>query len=169
MICEQLLAAESSLTHYTRRVSAGHTPIKKEERKMTNKELAEEYNGLLKKHSIKRNPVLRFSSTELGKRRIAELKAEIAKSAPKKELPKKELLTKAAPPIAAPSLSATNKFRPAVEGQKMRYKMLKENPATTRKEYIAACVAIGIKASTAGKQWGFSLQELKQKFEEAES
>ena len=33
MICEQLLAAESSLIHYTRRVSAGHTPIKKEERK----------------------------------------------------------------------------------------------------------------------------------------
>ena len=168
---------------------------------MTNKELATEYNRLLNKHGIKREHPLRFSSVELGEKRLAELKAEIAKlplatktettktEAPKAKTPEpkaaKPTVTKAKgskaapakipPSVPAPSLSsalpvpAASKFRPAVEGQKMRYKMLKENPATTRKEYIAACVAIGIKASTAGQQWGFSLQELKQKFEEAES
>ena len=176
-----------------------HTTHLKEDRKMTNKELATEYNALLEKYNIKRDPVVRFSTAALGEKRLADLKAEIAKlplatktetaktEAPKAKTPEpkaaKPTVTKAKgskaapakipPSVPAPSLSsalpvpAASKFRPAVEGQKMRYKMLKENPATTRKEYIAACVAIGIKASTAGQQWGFSMKELERRFEQS--
>jgi len=137
-----------------------HTAHLKEDRKMTNKELATEYNALLEKYNIKRDPVVRFSTAALGEKRLADLKAEIADSAPEKATPEKATPAKNAIP-------ATGRFRPAVEGQKMRYKMLKENPATTRKEYIAACVAIGIKASTAGQQWGFSMKELERRFEQS--
>jgi len=144
------------------------------EHTMSIKDLATEYNSLLKKHSIDKPGVKKFSSLAAGEKRLAQLKEEIADLAEVKPVEVKVVLPspkadkkadkkaeKSATPKTTPS---SEKFRPAVEGQRMKYKLFLINSNTTRKEYIEACMAIGIKKSTAGQQWGFTMEELEKKF-----
>ena len=156
----------------------------------TMKNLTDEYNTLLDTHNSGQPRVKKFQDIKTGQTRLEALKAsfpdygavEVEKSVPHPEPKYEEVFIEAvsgqccsgreAPPeelTASPevqSLFRTNpeKFRPAIEAMLIKYRLLLKDPALTRKAYIAACTARGIKASTAGQQWGFTLEELQKRF-----
>ena len=145
----------------------------------TIKEIVAEYNGLCEKHNVGR-AVKKFRDKETAIIRLEALKTKLGieyevedidgpeKVEPKPE-PKSESEHKA--PTPSPEISRMfpknpGKFRPAMEGMLIRYKMVTNDPETMRQHFIDRCVEAGIKKSTAGQQWRIPMDVLEQKFKE---
>ena len=134
------------------------------------KKLVEEFNGLISEHNIQDiNPVKKFTSIAVGEKRLAEL---IEKRVPTKiEDVKVEVVVQTDPRQPSPEVRKLypknpDKFRPTVEAKLIQFKMRRDNPDTSRKDYIAACEARGICKGSACAQWPDSMEKLAERFKE---
>jgi hypothetical protein len=157
---------------------------KKKMGKMAN--LVDEYNRMVVEFNLNRSTVKKFSSIKAGEKRILGLRAAIESNSrqngkeanlpetniesddptiiikkrkeAEKKAEEKEVKAKDPGPGKGHTVNPSTAVKPVHQAWLIRLAMLKENPETTRKEFMAACLAKGINKGTAGANWS-SLDE----------
>ena len=152
---------------------------------MKMKDLVTEFNALIDATGQgAMNHVKRFSTIAAGQKRLEQLR-EKHLATDSLDTPTVPADTNTAPtdppeaektPAPAPKAPTVNagtkardeaaagKKRPSVDCMHVKFTMVTDDPATTRKAYIEACVALGYKKSTAGRQWAFDMEYLTKRF-----
>lgn len=133
---------------------------------LTLKQLADEYNQIiLAAGQGEMNTVKRFSDRASAERRLAIVQEKYGTLPEEPEVqPEKKVAVLGPQPSRDKAPRASYNPVGSVAGMRVLYELRLKNPEVTRREYVAAAVAAGIKKSTAGAQWKFSFEYLQNRF-----